>query len=206
VQDFLGMFLAIGGLSFIFLHQHLFSFYHLLLSFILPKKSISRPSINHDKKNLHLSHTSPAEIKKGLIAALITSFFWGLNSFAIFYGGQSLHNAFTNAFRLSVAGFLIFLLLTFFKKPLSLPPKSPYLFQKSDYKIFFFFIVLEAFGGSFLYVHGMANSSIEIGATFSSLAPLFSIPLAIALKQESFSWIKTLGIVMIVLGGILLVT
>jgi drug/metabolite transporter (DMT)-like permease len=210
-QDLLGMCLAISGLLFIFLHLHLHSFLHLLRSILFPLRYPRETLTKEDRHDLQVGKVSTTELKKGFFAALITSIFWGINSFAIFYGGRELTNSFANAFRLSIAGIVCALLIAILrssrqKRSSHSSPKAVYILDRHDYKKYLFFFVIEAFGGGFLYVHGMAYSSIEVGATFSSLSPVFSIPLAIYLKQEHFSLAKTVGIIFVVLGGILLVT
>ena len=65
--------------------------------------------------------------------------------------------------------------------------------------------VLEAFGGSYFFVYGLSHTHLALASTLTSLAPVLSVPVALALKIERFSIGRTLGVCTVVIGLCLLV-
>lgn len=66
--------------------------------------------------------------------------------------------------------------------------------------------VAEAYFGSLSYMIGLRDASLVVASTLSSLAPVVSVPVALALRLEVFSWIRTLGVLITVIGLWFLVT
>jgi drug/metabolite transporter (DMT)-like permease len=64
--------------------------------------------------------------------------------------------------------------------------------------------VIEGFGGSLFYLYGLSHSRLAVGAVLTSLAPVVSVPVAVAFGLERFSLARTAGVTMVVLGIILL--
>ncbi len=137
----------------------------------------------------------------GVGLALLTSFFWAMNSFAGGRGGVGMNPAFANVIRMPVA-----LLLCPIMARLQTGPGVPLLMARADYRRYLPFFAIEAFGGSYLYIYGLSHSSVAVGATLSSLAPVVSVPVAVALGWERFSLVKTVSVLLVVGGVILLVT
>ncbi len=135
----------------------------------------------------------------GVLLALACSLAWALNSFAVARGGQTLHLALAGAIRNCVA-----LLLC----PLVARAQSRgglrLLFDRTDYRRFLPLIALESFAGSAVYIYGLSHSPMAIGATLSSLAPVLSVPMAVFLGWERFSWPKAFGVCLVVVGIALL--
>jgi drug/metabolite transporter (DMT)-like permease len=65
--------------------------------------------------------------------------------------------------------------------------------------------VAEALFGSFFFVYGLSHSSLALGSTLASLAPILAVPVSIALRLERFSLVRTVAVCVVVLGLWLLV-
>jgi drug/metabolite transporter (DMT)-like permease len=59
--------------------------------------------------------------------------------------------------------------------------------------------------GSSLYVYGLSHSDLAVGATLTSLAPLISVPIAIALGEERWNGRRVAAVAMTVAGAVTLV-
>jgi drug/metabolite transporter (DMT)-like permease len=59
---------------------------------------------------------------------------------------------------------------------------------------------LECFCGSYFFMYGMAHTSLVLGNTLAALAPVLSVPVAVAMKLEQFSRVRTLAVVTVVVG------
>jgi drug/metabolite transporter (DMT)-like permease len=66
--------------------------------------------------------------------------------------------------------------------------------------------VIEAFGGSLLFIYGLTHSTLAVSAALSSLAPVISVPIAWGRRTEPVSWTKALGICLAVAGTVILLT
>jgi drug/metabolite transporter (DMT)-like permease len=151
-------------------------------------------------------HTLPPERlsflrskKLGVALALLASIAWGVNSFSVSRGAQDVHFALGNAFRMSIALVLCPIVAHF-----QTGERTGVWLERQDYRRFLPLIAFEAFLGSATYLYGLSHSDVAIGATLTSLAPVLSVPLAVALKWEKFSLRKTLGVCVVVLGVTLL--
>jgi drug/metabolite transporter (DMT)-like permease len=60
--------------------------------------------------------------------------------------------------------------------------------------------------GSSLFVYGLNHSDLAIGATLTSLAPLISVPIAIAAGEERWNLARLSAVALTVTGAIVLVT
>jgi drug/metabolite transporter (DMT)-like permease len=67
-------------------------------------------------------------------------------------------------------------------------------------------ILADAVFGSFCFVYGFTHSDLAVAATLTSLAPLISLPIAIALGEETWSLARVLAVGTIVSGVVLLVS
>lgn len=136
---------------------------------------------------------------RGVLLAFATACFWALNSYSSAKGGSGISPFAANTIRMGTAALLCPIIGFAINKKWNglLPLKSlkPYLW----------IFILESFGGSLLYIYGMANSSIAVGAALTSLAPALSMPVAIALKLEKFSLKKAVAIAFTVIGIWLLI-
>jgi drug/metabolite transporter (DMT)-like permease len=132
----------------------------------------------------------------GIVLAFATTLCWAMNTVAISEVGQGLDAITLNAFRLSIAIFLcpIVGILMHGRRSFKLIP------AKEFFPIAPVFAI-EAIGGPFLYVYGLSHAPLAIGAALTSLAPVISVPMALALGQETFSWSKTLGVIAVVAGA-----
>jgi drug/metabolite transporter (DMT)-like permease len=65
-------------------------------------------------------------------------------------------------------------------------------------------LVADSIVGALAYVYGLSHTDLAVGATLSSLAPLFSVPFAIAAGEERFDARRSAAIVVTVAGIVLL--
>jgi drug/metabolite transporter (DMT)-like permease len=112
----------------------------------------------------------------GLLLAGITSIMWAGNSIAVKFGSPGLDVAQVNGVRYSFALVVLALGIRVTGGPLWPPTRSWAMLAPA--------IVADGVLGSSLYVYGVAHSDLAIGATLTSLAPLISVPIAIAMGEE----------------------
>ena len=143
------------------------------------------------------AHASPSHVNRravGILLAFGTMLMWAINSSVTARAGKDLDPFVANFIRMTFAlgmstglsrilapGTEIVLPLRIFKKSLLL-------------------FVFEAFGGSLLFIYGLSHSPLAIGSTLSSLAPVLSVPVAWALGLERFSFFRTIGVIVVVVG------
>ncbi|MGK5082541.1 DMT family transporter [Bdellovibrionota bacterium FG-1] len=147
-------------------------------------------------------HAAPKHLtRRGLGVALAfgTMLMWALNSVATSYAGKTVDPFLANLVRMpfgivmSIGMGRVLARGTEVAIPFRLIKKSLWVF------------VLEAFGGSVLFIYGLSHSPLAIGSTLASLAPVLSVPVAWALKLERFSIQRTLAVIAVVAGLALLV-
>jgi uncharacterized membrane protein len=137
--------------------------------------------------------------KLGFLFALATSFAWATNSFAVSKGGMDLPAEVGNTVRMIMA----LILSSSFGRLLA--PSQPLLLPEGQIYRSLWVFVLEAFGGSYLYMYGLSHSPLAVGSTLASLAPVLSVPVALVLKLEKFSVFRTLGVLLVMFGIWLLI-
>ena len=148
------------------------------------------------KKQKDEAHVSSKTQKYGgIILGLLTSLAWATNSFAISRGGAGISSILSNAVRLSMG----LCLAPLFGMALN-GKKSFHFIPWKTLKPLMFFVFAESFFGPLLYMYGLTRSPLAIGSVLSSLAPVLTVPFAVLLKVEKFSWRKFVGIVGVVLG------
>jgi len=142
---------------------------------------------------------SKSGVGVGVLLAFGTSVFWAINSYALAHVGREISATVGNLIRMGIAIGFTFVMGRIFtpKSTIGLPLKD----LKSTSWVFF----VEAFGGSFFFLYGLAHSSLSFGAVLTSLAPVISVPIAWVLRLEKFSFFRTLGVILCVLGLCLLV-
>jgi drug/metabolite transporter (DMT)-like permease len=85
-------------------------------------------------------------------------------------------------------------------------PGQPILLPASALRRAGWIFVLEAYGGSMVFMYGLANSPLVLGSALTSLAPVISVPVALALGLEKPSFLRTFGVATVVAGLWLLTT
>jgi drug/metabolite transporter (DMT)-like permease len=135
----------------------------------------------------------------GILFAFIASVCWATNSYCVTRGGQGIPVPVGNTIRMAAA---VLLCLTIGKIAF---PKDRLTLPLSVYRRWMWLFVLEAFGGSYFFLFGLSHSPLAIGSTLASLAPVISVPVALALRLETFSWKRTAAVITVVLGLFLLV-
>jgi drug/metabolite transporter (DMT)-like permease len=142
------------------------------------------------------SGTSPRVPQKmrAIAFALITSLFWALNTYAVAKGASGMSATLCNIFRMGIALIFTFILGRVFA------PKSRPFIKRQDLLPVSWAFVIEAYFGSLSYMIGLRDASLVVASTLSSLAPVVSVPVALALRLEVFSWVRTLGVIVTVIG------
>ena len=134
----------------------------------------------------------------GIFGAFLTSLLWSINSFAT--SRVAITAAVGNSIRMLIALLLLVGIGKLFV------PAGSFLLPLNQVRRFLWVFVLEAFCGTFLYVYGLSHSSLAIGVTLSSLSPVLAVPVAVLLKTEKFSLLRTLGVCLVVAGVSLLMS
>jgi drug/metabolite transporter (DMT)-like permease len=143
------------------------------------------------------SHAAPSHLTRrsvGVALAFGTMVMWALNSVGISRGGQGIDPLSSNCLRMAFA-----LGMTSGFGQILAPGTEltlPFKVLKKSLPIF----VFEAFGGSLLFVYGLSHSPLAVGSTLASLAPVLSVPVALVLKLEKFSFFRTLGVCLVMVG------
>jgi drug/metabolite transporter (DMT)-like permease len=136
----------------------------------------------------------------GIFFAVLASIAWATNGYATARAGTELPAVVASVVRMISA----LVLCSIFAKIFA--PRERLLMPRWQIKkaipLFFF----EAFGGTFVYVYGLSHSPLVLGATLASLAPVLSVPVAILMRTERFSMMRTLGVVLAVSGVWLLLS
>jgi drug/metabolite transporter (DMT)-like permease len=139
-------------------------------------------------------HSNQGTKTLGVILAGATSVFWALNGFAI--AKLASHTTVTIANTLRMLAALVITL----GLGRVLQPHSRVMLPLKTLKQYTPLILLDVFLGSFIVVYALSHTRLSLGITLTSLAPVLSVPIAVFLKLETFSWKKTLGIIIVVLG------
>jgi len=134
---------------------------------------------------------------KGVLLAFATSVLWAVNTYAVSRGGRDISAPVGSSVRMILALFISPLLGMVLAK--GMPATIPFRVVRRWGWLF----ALEAFGGSYLFIYGLAHSSFALGSVLTSLSPVISVPIAWAMGIEKFSWARTLGVVGVV-GGLML--
>jgi drug/metabolite transporter (DMT)-like permease len=148
-------------------------------------------------------HRKPERLISGVLYALSCSFLWALHSFVIGKLGNELPIPVMNATRMSMALIFVPLLGLILSREYRRRPRL--IIRTEDLKKTGWAFALEAWGGTFAYSMGMALSGLAVGAALSSLAPVFSIPIAWLFLRERPRLLKSAGSIAVVAGVILLV-
>jgi drug/metabolite transporter (DMT)-like permease len=149
------------------------------------------------------AQTAPAGLTRkrtGVWLAFGASVAWSLNAIGVSHGGRHLDPMVGNTFR------MIFALFMTAGLGRVLTPGHEVMLPVRLIRKNLWIILFEAFGGSTFFLYGLSHSSMAVGATLSSLAPVLSVPIAWFAGLEKFSWSRTLGVCAVVLGISLLVT
>lgn len=135
----------------------------------------------------------------GLVLAFATSLLWAANSVAVKRGSQGLDLPLANAVRFSMA---VVLLSVQMRLPVNAAlPARP----TGGWSVLAPALLADAVLGALLYVYGLAHTDLAVGATLSSLAPLVSVPVALALGEERWSASRFAAVLTTVAGVAILV-
>ena len=159
---------------------------------------LNEPRAHDSRKHARVTPTT-----RGVLTAFACSFFWALNSYSVSEAGHGMSAFVANSIRMLLALPLCGLMSAAFGS-LSRNRESLVL-PLGDLRRSLWVFILEAFGGSFFFVYGLSHSPLALASTLTSLAPVLSVPVALALKIERFSMGRTIGIVLVVIGLCLLV-
>lgn len=135
----------------------------------------------------------------GVVLAFSTSIFWALNAFSLSIASEGISPLLANIVRGSLSLALCPVVgLVLYQKSFSFIPLKK---LKAPLWIF----VLEAFGGSLLFLYGINHSSLATAAALSSLAPVIALVLAWSFKREVVSLVSSGAVLIVVIGIWLLV-
>jgi drug/metabolite transporter (DMT)-like permease len=136
---------------------------------------------------------------KGPLLAIACSLCWALNSLSVSRLGVGIDAIYANLLR-----FLMGLVLCPLIGILLNGRRSFRWILRKDFVRSLPSFAIECTGGPLFYVYGLSHSALAIGATLSSLAPVLSVPMALALGREKFSAVKTAGVLGVIAGAWLL--
>jgi drug/metabolite transporter (DMT)-like permease len=129
----------------------------------------------------------------GILLAVLTSLFWALNSYSVAKLSRGLDPFFSNFLRMALSIPICLFGLIWVRE------KSWWIgtiHLRKHWPIF----LLESFGGSAFFVYGLGHSSLAVGATLSSLAPVVVVPVAWVLRLERVSIRRLLAVLAVALG------
>lgn len=129
----------------------------------------------------------------GVLLAILTSLFWALNSYSVAKLSRELDPFFSNFLRMGLSIPICLLSLIWMKE-------RSWWIGRSQLKKHWLVFVLESFGGSAFFVYGLGHSSLAVGATLSSLAPVVVVPVAWVLRLERVSISRLFAVLAVVLG------
>ncbi len=136
----------------------------------------------------------------GVILAFTTSLMWAVNAYSVFRGGIGVSTPIANTYRMFFA-----LLFSPLLGLMMARPRKPF-YRGPLFKKYLWVFFLEGFGGTYLFMYGLSHAPLAIGTALSSLAPVLVVPAALVTGAEKFSLFRTLGVLVVVAGVILLVS
>jgi len=141
---------------------------------------------------------SKRAIAGGAALAFVASLFWALNSFSVAQSDIGLPalgaTAVVNSLRMIIAMILSLIMSRL------ITPGSPVTLPLIELKRSLGLFVIEAFIGSYFFMYGLSHTPLAIGSALASLAPVLSVPIALALGHEKFSLPRTTGVILVVMG------
>lgn len=160
----------------------------------------SRRPIGAPKPALHV------RFGVGVALGFVTSLCWALNTFAVSRGGIGLTAPVANVCRMAIALVLcpaFGILFSYQQKRTR--PRIQVLLPLPQLRASLPIFAIEGFGGSLSFIYGITHSPLAVGSALSSLAPVISVVIAWITRTERFSLSKTLGVLLVVGGVVLLV-
>lgn len=130
----------------------------------------------------------------GVALAVVTSLLWAMNTYALAEGGSGISPFVANSIRMMIA----LVLCPAFGRLLS--PGGAFWVSGKDLTRASWVFAVEGFGGSTLFLFGLTHAPIAIASALSSLAPVLTVPIAIALGWEKFSLLRSAGVLLVVVG------
>jgi drug/metabolite transporter (DMT)-like permease len=140
------------------------------------------------------------EAREGILLALATSVLWAGNSLATKMGGTGMLAWHANLIRFSWSWIILA-----GTAAMTQPPVPDRRIHWPIYRALIPVSLAEACVGSSLYVYGLANTDLAVGATLTSLAPLMSVPVALFYREERWSARRFGAVAATVVGVVLLV-
>jgi len=137
--------------------------------------------------------------RSGVILALLTSLLWAANSLIASTFGAEVPVPASNTVRMLAAVVICFVLGRLFS------PSARAVFSRRDFVRSLWLFAYEAFLGSYFFMYGLGHSSLVVGVTLSCLAPVIAVPVAWLMGTEKPSLHRTIGIITVVAGVVLVV-
>lgn len=136
----------------------------------------------------------------GVGCAFLTSIAWAFNTYAVSQGGLGQNPSIANIIRMA------FTLVAAPAIGIALTRDRRCWIVRADLARYAWGFGIEVIGGGFFFVYGLTHTTLAVGASLSGLAPVISVPIALALGWETFNRWKLVGILATTLGVIVLVT
>jgi len=135
----------------------------------------------------------------GLGLSVLVSVLWALNSVGVKRGAAGMNVFDVNVFRFGAAVLIL-------SPQLGLPSERGRAWSPAGgFRTLVPALLADCVLGSLSYVYGLSHTDLAVGATLSSLAPLISVPFAVAAGEERFDARRLAAIATTVLGVALLV-
>jgi drug/metabolite transporter (DMT)-like permease len=131
---------------------------------------------------------------RGVLLALVASFMWTLNNYSINQAASGTTAVVTNSVRMLISIMLVPIVARGVKY------RGKLVISRQSFRSMSWVFFLEACLGSFFYIYGLSHSPLAVAATLTSLSPVIAVPVAVVLGLERFSFVRTLGICLVVLG------
>ncbi len=140
------------------------------------------------------------EVREGILLALVTSVLWAGNTVSTKLGGTGLPAWQANLVRFCFAWPILAVTSAATRRP-----TEDAALARRTYRALVPVSLAEACVGSSLFVYGLAHTDLAVGATLSSLAPLMSVPFALAYREERWSLRRFVAVAVTVAGVVVLV-
>lgn len=136
----------------------------------------------------------------GLLLSLLTSLMWAGNSYALRQAGTQMPFLVVNALRFSLASIALYIVF----RAQGGDSLRTCAGRLGAARRFYVTVLIEALGGSSLFVYALSSTDLSIAAPLCSLAPLFAVPIGVVMRTDRLSGNRVLAICVTMAGVIAL--
>ena len=144
------------------------------------------------------------QVGRGALLALLASLAWAGNTVLLKQGAQGISVYQANVLRFSFGALFLLAQLPFRRRPAEPAAGAAPSFGRLARRLALP-LVVDTWLGSVCFVYGIAHTDLALGATLSSLSPLFALPIAAWSGAERVTVAHALAVCLTVLGVVLLV-